>query len=350
MIPLIFACKGGKQESTDSEAAKAGYSAKPNIVETIVLKKENFDLQVISNGKLRATRKSELSFRADGVIDRVLVKNGQTVSKGDAIAFLDKQQAMYLLDAAKQKMEKSKLDFADAIIGYGYGKDTSKVPKDLLEITKIRTGYSNAVSDLSNAENTLKNTALQAPFDGKIANLTKKAFESSSGIICTLIDDSRFETDFNLLESEISFVKIGSSVLIVPFSNPEKQYRGVVSQINPLVDDKGQIKIMASVSNVDGKLLEGMNVKVYVENRISGKLVVPKSAVVMRDNFDVLFRLDKSTGKAMWTYVTVEFSNTGYHAVIANKDKNAELNEGDIVIVSGNLNLADGSNVEIKSK
>ena len=43
-------------------------------------------------------------------------------------------------------------------------------------------------------------------------------------------------------------------------------------------------------------------------------------------------------------------SNTESHAVTANIDKNADLNEGDIIITSGNLNLADGSNVEIKRK
>lgn len=106
---------------------------------------------------------------------------------------------------------------------------------------------------------------------------------------------------------------------------------------------------MAQVGNSNGKLMEGMNVKAVAQSLLHGHLVVPKSAVVMRDNFDVLFRLDPTTGKAMWTYVNVVMTNTEYHSVVANKEKNATLNEGDIIIVAGNLNLADGSNVEIKN-
>jgi hypothetical protein len=56
------------------------------------------------------------------------------------------------------------------------------------------------------------------------------------------------------------------------------------------------------------------------------------------------------SGKAMWTYVKVEMSNTEFHSVTGHKEKNSEINEGDIIIVSGNLNLAEGSNIEIKTR
>ncbi|MDZ4058830.1 MAG: HlyD family efflux transporter periplasmic adaptor subunit, partial [Bacteroidales bacterium] len=175
-------------------------------------------------------------------------------------------------------------------------------------------------------------------------------FQSGAGVFCSLIDDSRFEVEFGLLESELSFIKPGSSVKVASFSDPDKWYSGVVSQINPLVDEKGQIKVMAVVNNREGRLLEGMNVRVIAETLIKGKLVVPKSSVVMRDNFDVLFRVSPVSGKAMWTYVKVEMSNTEFHSVTGHKEKNSEINEGDIIIVSGNLNLAEGSNIEIKTR
>ncbi|MEN6618574.1 MAG: efflux RND transporter periplasmic adaptor subunit [Rikenellaceae bacterium] len=348
---MILSCSGkGGNTSAESDAAKADFVSEKNLVDTISLKKRDFNKQLLSNGKLRAITKSELNFLSSGVISEVYVKNGETVIKGQPLASLDKKQAIYKLDQAKQKMEKAELDFADALIGYGYGKDTLKVPADLLKIIKIRSGYLSSVSDLKQAEEDLKNTTLIAPFGGKVANLTAKPYEQASGIFCTLIDDSLFDVDFSLLESEMPFIKIGSNVKIISYSEPDKQYLGVVTQINPLIDDNGQVKILAKVANSSGRLIEGMNVKAMVENIVRDKLVVPKSAVVMRDNFDVLFRLDTATGKAMWTYVKVEASNSESHVVTANLDKNAELNIGDIIIISGNLNLADGSKVEIKKR
>ncbi len=348
---VMLSCSGKKGNTgNEGEAAKADFVTEKNLVDTMTLQKRNFNKQLISNGKLRAIKKSELNFLSSGVIAEVYVKNGESVVKGQALASLDTKQPLYKLGQAKQRMEKAELDFADALIGYGYGRDTSKVPPELLKIIKIRSGYLSSVSDLRQAEEDLKNTTLKAPFSGKVANLTAKPYEQSSGVFCTLIDDSQFEVDFSLLESEMPFVKVGSNVRIYSYSEQDKNYTGVVTQINPLIDDNGQVKIMAKVTNSSGRLIEGMNVKAIVENTLRDKLVVPKGAVVMRDNFDVLFRLDKATGKAMWTYVKVEASNSDSHIVVANADKNAELNVGDIIIISGNLNLANDSKVEIKKR
>ena len=51
----------------------------------------------------------------------------------------------------------------------------------------------------------------------------------------------------------------------------------------------------------------------------------------------------------MWTYVHTLLANTDSFVVEANISRGAELNEGDRVIVSGNLNLADGSKVVLKN-
>ena len=145
----------------------------------------------------------------------------------------------------------------------------------------------------------------------------------------------------------VGFVAVGPTVKTASFNRPDHYYDGVVTQINPLVDDKGQINVRAKVNNTDGKLLEGMNVTVLVENLVRGQLAVPKSAVVIRDNQEVLFRLGPEN-KAMWTYVNVVMSNSDSHVVAPNLDKGAELNAGDVIITSGNLNLADGSQVEVR--
>jgi len=348
-LTLLLSCSGKNSGNSEGSATKADFVAEKNLVDTMVLVKRDFNKQIISNGKLRAINKCELRFLTSGEIAKIFVSNGKTVAKGQVIAKLNTQSASIRLEQASQRMDKAELDFADILIGFGYGRDTANVPKDILKVAKVRSGYTSSINDLKLTKLELNNANLIAPFGGKIANLKAKEYEQSSDAICTLIDDSAFEVDFNLLESEISFIKVGQTVKVASFVNPDTFYRGVVTQINPMVDDKGQINILAKVSNSGGKLLEGMNVKVLVENLIKNQLVVPKSAVVMRDNFEVLFRYD-GNGKAMWTYVNVAFSNSDSHVVAANPEKNAELNVNDVIITSGTLNLADGSNVEIKKR
>ena len=88
------------------------------------------------------------------------------------------------------------------------------------------------------------------------------------------------------------------------------------------------------------------NVKVVVDKDLPAQLVVPKSAVVIRDGLEVLFRY--RDGKAEWVYVHTLSANSEAYAVTANTDRGATLSEGEQVIVSGNLNLADGSRVVLK--
>ena len=79
---------------------------------------------------------------------------------------------------------------------------------------------------------------------------------------------------------------------------------------------------------------------------MDARLVVPKSAVVIRDNEYVLFRY--VDGRARWTYVHIVMDNSESYAVEANVERGPELEEGDAVIISGNLNLSDDSEVRIK--
>lgn len=344
---IFWGCGHDKEKKReDSEAAKAEYVAERNVVDTVVLRPRNFNKQIVGNGKLRAVTKSVLRFATAGGYFRSLRCERTVRAAGRGDARLDPRSAQLRLEQAHQTLDKAEIDRVDALISFGYS-DTTDVPKERRRVADIRSGYASAVNSLKQAEIDLMNTTLKAPFAGKIANLQSKVYEKPNDPFCTLIDDRTFDVDFNLLESEVGFVAVGQTVKTASFNRPDHYYDGVVTQINPLVDDKGQINVRAKVNNTDGKLLEGMNVTVLVENLVRGQLAVPKSAVVIRDNQEVLFRLGPEN-KAMWTYVNVVMSNSDSHVVAPNLDKGAELNAGDVIITSGNLNLADGSQVEVR--
>jgi len=149
-----------------------------------------------------------------------------------------------------------------------------------------------------------------------------------------------------VLETEYNFVHTGQQVQVSPFVNSDVVMNGVILSINPTVDQNGQIAVTAQVPGSD-KLIDGMNVRITVQNSVPDQLVVPKSAVVIRDNMEVLFRY--VDGRSLWTYVNVLMSNTTQHVVEPNKDRGADLNEGDLIITSGNLNLGDEAKVVIEN-
>jgi membrane fusion protein (multidrug efflux system) len=94
-----------------------------------------------------------------------------------------------------------------------------------------------------------------------------------------VIDDSKFEVEFKVIESEISTISIGKQVQVNVSSNGIS-LMGKISEINPVVDENGLVTVKAVVNN-PGSLFDGMNVKVRIKSEVPGQLVVPKTAVVL---------------------------------------------------------------------
>lgn len=347
-VSAVSAISCGSSSSEDLKDGKAVPQPELNEVEVMVLERTDFAHQMLSNGKLLSSQKANLSFGTSGVVSKLNVSNGSSVRRGEVIAELDRSGLGLSLESARIAMQKAELDLYDVLAGQGYtAKDTIAVPSDVMAMAKMRSGFSAARNSLERAQREYDAAVLKAPFAGKIADLAAKRYETApAGAFCCLIDDSSFEVDFPVLESEYAFVSKGLPVKVSPYAYPAKVLEGKVTELNPMVDRNGQVYVRARVRN-DGSLLDGMNVKVVVERLMPGQLVVPRSAVVIRDNMDVLFTYTPD-GKAHWVYVNIIRSNGDSHVVEANKDRGAVLKEGDSVIISGNLNLADGSNVQLK--
>ena len=350
-LAVFFAgCGGNSNENAEKDLAKENFKIEKNTVDTLHLRKRPFNRETISNGALKGVQRAQLRFATNGEIASVAARNGSLVKKGDVIAKLDTQTLELDFERASQSLSKAQLDLYDALIGFGYGRDTNNVPADILNVAKIRSGYASALNSYKIAKIALQNATLTAPINGTVANLTVKPHEYSSDVICTVIDDSAFNVEFKVLEGELPYIAVGREINVQPFIDVTQNYSGTIKEINPFVDEKGQIAVTASISNKGGKLIEGMNVKVFIKSVKENLPTVPKSAVVMRDGYDVLFVFNPQTGKAEWRYVDILHSNSTHHVVRGHKEKDVQLNEGEAIIISGNLNLADGSDVEIRTK
>lgn len=353
-VTVMAACTGGKEENKDDSGMEMHQQQmSETYVDTMVLHREEFNKQIVCNGRLRAKAKSELNFNGQGIISEVFVKEGWHIGKGKLIATLDKQDRQRELEKAEHELRRAKVELTDKLIGLGYN-DMNAVPADVMERAEVMSGYYSAKFQLQSAKKALEECNLYAPFSGRVADLEAKRFQKNDKV-CTLIDDSGFEVEFRILEAEalarrsqLSGVRIGQKVKVTPFVQDSIQYEGRVTEINPLVDDKGLVKVKAQLGNGGGTLLDGMNVRVIVEEKMQHMFVVPKDAVVERDGYHVIFLLEE--GKAVWTYVDVVHSNISSFAITGCQRKETTIKEGDIVITSGNLNLADGTEVIVNDQ
>ncbi len=336
VLSFFNSCSGdGKTTENDPDSIETILPEMTNEVTVMTISEVDFNHEVISNGKLSARAYTDLYFQSTEPIAVIHVKNGDRVTKGQKIAELAPFRFENQTATAKTSLAQAELELQDLLIGQGYAlKDIFQVPADIMELVRIKSGYTQAMSQYELALFEQENSVLTAPFDGVVANLFAKPHNSPSTTeaFCTIIDNRGMEASFTVLENELPLIKQGDRVLISPYSMPEIVTEGRITEINPLVDENGMVKVKASVTN-NGKLFEGMNIRASIQRLVGRQLVVPKEAVVLRSGKQVVFTLTDNN-KAYWNYVQTGLENSGYYTIVEG------LKAGDKVITSGNINLA----------
>jgi len=312
----LTACSGAKKEEAADEGVATVLPDEKNEVTVLPLKRQIFNHELVSNGKIVAGGMADLRFESSGIVAQIYVKNGDRVHKGQKLAELDKFRLKNKTAQSKDALEKAKLELQDVLIGQGYAADdTANVPDDIMQLARVKSGYDQTLSQYELAKYEEEHATLIAPFDGVVANLFSKPYNapSSSDAFCTIIGSQGMEADFTVLESELPLIKGGDKVVVTPYADPSAKYEGRISEINPLVDDKGMVKVKAVV-NGQGKLFNGMNIRVNVHRSLGEQLVVPKSSVVLRSGKQVIFTLKDN--KAKWNYVQTVLENSDEYTIV----------------------------------
>ena len=341
------ACGRGAGDGHSSDHEESVIPAvKPYEVSVMELRRGVFNRETVCNGHLEAIRKVDIIADGYGIIEKVNVREGDHVERGDVIASTDRIQAAISLRRARLAYDRAVVSKSERLLDYGYSlSDTGIVSPSQMKMIRMMSGLTDAEIGLEQAESGLDDCEIRAPFSGVIANLECQEYELTGKRICTLVDAERYKVRFNILETEYSMIEKGGVVSVVPFYDNSVTLDGRIVTVNPLVGQNGQISVCAEIPG-SKRLLDGMNVRVIVKKSVPDMFVIPKNAVVSRDGHDVVFLF--RDGKSVWTYVNILMGNGSEYAVEADRSRDAVLREGDLVIVEGNFNLGDNTGVVIK--
>ena len=232
-------------------------------------------------GKVVATRFADLSFEAALPIERVMIRNGQQVRRGQILAQLDQyklrnaiEQQQRTIEQAELQIEQAHLQMQDVIISQGYDPDKhSSIPSEVKHNADVKSGYAlsksqlaTAKTQLAAAQHELRSGVLTAPFDGIVANLSIQAHQLAQPgqTVCRVIATGDMAVEFRVMEADLCKYKIGTGVTVVPVADKSTHYSATVSEINPIVDEQGAITLRARIGEALN-LFDGMNVEVILE-------------------------------------------------------------------------------------
>ena len=195
-----------------------------------------------------------VSFTSMGVVKRVLVTEGQSVSKGQLIAEMDDTQARNLISGAEAQMAQAN----DALERYKMLHDNGSLPE--VQWVEIQSKVAQAKSQFEIAKKNLADCKLTAPVSGIVGSKMIKAGETAlpSQAVVTILDISSVKVKVAIPEAEVGGIAATTPTRIkVDAANKEVSgghiEKGVQADALTHTYD-----IKVNVANADRKLLPGM--------------------------------------------------------------------------------------------
>ena len=314
-------------------AAKAGYS--------------QWQPQVEAVGSLRALNGADLSLEVSGVVDSIAFKSGDDVKQGDLLLRLRSED-----DIAKLQSLQAVADLNQIT----YDRDEKQLKLQAVSQATIDTDVANlknAKAQVAQQQAILDKKTLLAPFAGHlgIRAVDLGQYLSAGTTIVTLQALDPVFMDFFVPQQAVDQIRIGQSVAVKVDAYKDQTFPGEISALNPRVDASSRnVQIRATLKNPDHKLLPGMYATVDIATNAPQHLVtLPQTAITYNPYGDTVFIIDSkgtdANGKPQQvvrqTFVTTGATRGDQVAVLKG------VNEGDMVVTSGQLKLHNGSVVLI---
>ena len=275
-------------------------------------------------GTIKGGSEIELRFQVAGVIKSFDFREGDKVTKGEAIARLDQSDALLKLKQAQIELEEyEKLYSIGAIV------------KSKLEQARL-------AARLASSE--FEKTYLRAAKDGIIGDKSVEVgeFITPNVKVATLVNLENVVVELGIIEKEIDRVFLGQKVTVNVDTYPGIDFTGRVSNISPLIAGKSKtLTVKANLDNPGGLLLPGMfaRIKISIFEKEYALLIPSDSLDRSTGEFRVFVVGDGNVAYAQ--PVEVAYLSSDYAQIAGG------LEEGELVVVEKPETLADGKRVRI---
>ncbi len=330
---LLMGCKQQKEPVEEPDVESLRQEIKPTEVTVAPATYRPFEFRVNSSGTIDSENELKVTFQASGYLEKLSVKNGQRVRKGQLIAELQNDKEELAKEKAEVALAKAQVDFEYDSISRGNSNDPI-VDRNL----RLQTGLKAAQISVKEANFNLRNTFVYAPIDGVMAEIEEKQgnIVSSGKELGVIYDPNNLVLVGKILETDFKHISIGLEVDIFPLSFKDRSFQARVVEFNPKVDENGMVEVKMKLKETEG-LLPGMNANAVIRIPQKENIIVPREALVIKSGRPVVFTLEN--GLAKWNYVELGLDNGVDLEILDGIAPNSQ------VITSNNMQLAHDARV-----
>lgn len=332
------------------ERAEKATQGKAVAVPTGFAKRETINPILTFAGNLEPVWQAKIAPKIAGRIQKVTVNEGDYVEAGTVLAILDSNEIASTVSALLGSVYDARAALEQA--------ETTLVRNQQLlergaisqqEVDNARFARDMAVGKLASAQGTYDNagakmegTTVFTPHAGYVVKryYQEGYFASTTDALFNVADISTLQVKINIPEGQIGSVVVGSIAEIEIPSMPGEKFQGKVTKIAAVADAPARtFAAEVEIPNIDGHLRGGVYANVSIKaQKKSNALVIPQSAIVMREDQRTVFVLDKDNF-ASRKVLTTGYIGDGIVEVLGGLEENAR------IVIGGQNKIREGSKV-----
>lgn len=343
---IFFTLKTNK-ETINENAALTEEVIKNIPVHAVKVEEIEFDNNLHLTGTFEAQKELEIIAEGQGRLTSLSIKEGQQVSKNQAIAKIDDTAIQAQLNSIRATVAKAKKD----VERYERLSKAGAISQQQYE--EVKLNYQSTQANLTNIEQQLKYSTARSPMAGIIKEIKVEegSFASAGTLIATVVDIDKLKMVVKVGEQEVIKIKNGQSVEITTEVYPNTIFEGKVTLISVQADAGRKYEVEIELPNPKKMPLKpGMYGTVKINsttensNQKQSKLYVARKAIVGSVQDPKVFVINNKT--QIVTYKSVQVGE-----IVGDKVEILDgLKVGDLVVTSGQINLSEGKEITIINK
>ncbi len=269
-LVILAACgDSGQKEAAEPVVA----------IETIKITDTIIVIAVRTAGKLGSKSESKLSFKTGGIIQKIMVDEGQSVRKGQLLAQLNLEEINSRVNQAELALKKAERDYGRA--GNLYRDSVAT----LEQFENAGTALEIARSNASIANFNLQYSTIRAPAYGKILKRIAESNEiiaPGHPVFLFASTGSDWVVRANLTDRDIVRVRMRDSAHVRFDAYPGEIFTGVISEIGTSADPyTGTYEVEVRMTRRPEKLVSGFIAKVDIYPAALEKhVVIPVESLI----------------------------------------------------------------------
>ena len=325
---LLASCSS----SSSSKATEEQSADTIRLVEVAPAEMRALSLSEEFTAQLEAKVVNNITAQAGGRLKQLLVKVGDRVGAGQAVARMEATQAAQ----AQIQLADAKTNFArmDELYKVG-GVSKAQWEQAKSAVDQAKLAYGNAA----------ENTVLRSPISGFVTakNYDNGDMTSPQLPVVVIQQIAPVKAVIGVSEQYYSYLKKGAAATLSVDALGEETFSGVVTNIFPTLDPVTHtVSTEIEVANKDLKLRPGMYARVHLDFGTKEALTVPDKAIVRQAGSGARYVYVFSGGKAVYRAVELGQQQGDLYEVVSG------LNAGDQVITSAPSNLKNGLSVKLR--